>query len=361
MHRPGPGGGGPASGCANVTCMNPRPGPRITSPADFLALVPTALGFHPEESLVLVAIGGEVGDLHARVDLPADDEDEIEEVMQVLLGAVTRARAWLVAVIAYAEEAYPAEEVVDVLLERLAEVDVDVLCAIRADGERWFSLDRTSVDCPEEGVPYDLSSHPITLEAVLDGRVTYESRRELEGSLMCADVDAVQAVEQAAEEAVRRFEAAARDGLGMECPQGARAHLMTEGYWLRQRIRRYVQTREPLDHDEVGRLLAAVLSVDVRDVAWAEMTRADARTHVELWRDVVRRTPPDLLSAPAALLAFAAWLAGEGALAWCAVERCQQVDPDYSMAALVSQALAAAIHPSTWQPFPAEDLPLFAG
>ena len=32
-----------------------------------------------------------------------------------------------------------------------------------------------------------------------------------------------------------------------------------------------------------------------------------------------------------------------------------------SLAGLVSQALAAAVHPSTWQPIPPEDLPLFAG
>jgi hypothetical protein len=107
--------------------------------------------------------------------------------------------------------------------------------------------------------------------------------------------------------------------------------------------------------------VAATLDVDVRDVAWAEISRADASTHVELWRDVVRRTPLDLLAAPAALLAFAAWLAGDGALAWCAVERSQESDPDYSMTALVAQALVAAMPPSTWQPISPGDLPLFAG
>lgn len=341
--------------------MNLRPGPRITSPSDLLALVPTALGFHPDGSLVLVAIGGDVGDMHARVDLPGDDEDALDEVMESVLIAVTRARARLVAVIVYTEEELLAEEVVDALLDRLEEAEVEVLWAIRADGERWYSLDWASACTPDEGVPYDVSSHPITAQAVLEGRVTFESRRDLEDSLVGTDLDAVEAVMQAAEEAMRRFKVAAHDSFGADCPDGAKAYLMTEGYWVRQRVRRFIETGEPLDHEEVGRLVVGTLSIDVRDVAWAEMTRADARAHVELWRDVVRRTPPDLLAAPAALLAFAGWLAGDGALAWCAVERCQQVDPDYSMAALVAQALAAAVHPSTWQQIPPTDLPLFAG
>jgi hypothetical protein len=91
------------------------------------------------------------------------------------------------------------------------------------------------------------------------------------------------------------------------------------------------------------------------------MTRADAGGHVELWRDVVRRTPLDLLAAPAALLGFAAWLAGDGALAWCAVERSQQAEPDYSLAGLLAEALVNAIPPTSWEPIPVHDLTLFAG
>jgi Domain of unknown function (DUF4192) len=342
--------------------MNLRPGPHITSPSDLLALVPTALGFHPEHSLVLVVTAGDVGQMHARVDLPHDDEeDETAEVLDIVLAAVRKAKAHQVVVIAYCDDEHLAEDLVDVLLERLEALDVDVLWAVRADGERWYSLDLISACAPDDGVPYDVSSHPITAQAVLDGRVTFDSRSDLADSLVGTDLDAIEAVQEGVDEAVRGLAADSRHPLGMESPEGLRAHLMTEGYWVRQRVRRYVQTGEPLDNAEAGRLVAATVNIDVRDVAWAEMTRADARAHVELWRDIVRRTPPDLLAAPAALLAFAAWLAGEGALAWCAVERCHEVDPDYSMATLVSQALVAALHPSAWQPVPAGDLPLFAG
>lgn len=332
---------------------------RIKSPADLLALVPCILGFHPQDSLVLVVLAGEGGALHARIDLSAD-EDELGDGIASLLTAVRRAEARQVALIAYSDEAWLAEEAVDRLDEALFDAGVDVRAMIRADGHRWYSLDCDEDCCPVGGEPYDLSSHPITAQYVLDGRVTFGSRRELADSLIGNDTDDIEAVAAAADEAMRRFQGAARHPLGMDLPEGARQHLVAEGFWVRSRVRRFLATQEPLDADEAGRMAVAIVNIEVRDVAWSEMTRANARTHIELWRDLVRRTPIDLVAAPAALLGFASWLAGDGALAWCAVERCQEAEPDYSLAALLTQALTAAVPPSTWQPFPTEELPLFA-
>ncbi|MFC6344376.1 DUF4192 family protein, partial [Nocardioides hankookensis] len=46
---------------------------------------------------------------------------------------------------------------------------------------------------------------------------------------------------------------------------------------------------------------------------------------------------------------FAAWQAGQGALAWCAVDRCVDVDPGYSLAGLVAELLTRAVPPDTWE------------
>jgi hypothetical protein len=91
------------------------------------------------------------------------------------------------------------------------------------------------------------------------------------------------------------------------------------------------------------------------------MIRENADVHVDLWRDVVRRSPEDLVAAPAALLGFAAWLAGDGALAWCAVDRAQQAEPGYGLAGLLAQALAGGVPPSAWRPLGPDTLSLFAG
>ena len=100
--------------------------------------------------------------------------------------------------------------------------------------------------------------------------------------------------------------------------------------------------------------------VPTRDVAWAEITRVSSGHHVELWRGLVRRAPRDLLPGACSLLAFAAWQHGDGALAWCAIDRCLDVDPDYSMAHCVAQILTGAVPPSVWEPIPEDELPVFA-
>ena len=333
---------------------------RIKSPADLLALVPCALGFHPEDSLVLVVLAGEGGNLHARVDLPLDEKATAEALTRLLV-AVSRAQARSVALIAYSEDEFVADEIVDALVEQLSDRAVEVVCAIRADGRRWYSLDCTAECCAPEGEPYDVTAHPITAQSVIEGHVTFRNRQELADSLVGTDTDGMDAVAEAADEAMRRFQSASRQPSGTTSTDGARRHLVLEGHWVRERVRRFLESREPLDSDEAGRMAVAMVSIDVRDVAWAEINRFNARAHVELWRDLTRRAPLDLVAAPAALLGFAAWLAGDGALAWCAVERCQQAEPDYSLAGLLTQALVAAVPPSSWRPIPPEDLPLFAG
>ena len=103
------------------------------------------------------------------------------------------------------------------------------------------------------------------------------------------------------------------------------------------------------DDREVARLLRGILEIRVRDAAWSPLRRERAREHVAFWVDVLRRAPEPMAAAPAALLAFAAWQSGQGALAWCAVDRSTDVDPDYSLACLVAQALLDAVPPDAWE------------
>ena len=63
----------------------------------------------------------------------------------------------------------------------------------------------------------------------------------------------------------------------------------------------------------------------------------------------MRRCPDDLLPHAAGVLGFAAWLAGDGALAWCAVDRGREVDPDHSLLSLVADLLQGAVPPSAWE------------
>jgi hypothetical protein len=192
-----------------------------------------------------------------------------------------------------------------------------------------------------------VSIHPFTAQSVVEGTVVLPSREELAASLVGDEPEARRVSRRADQRAARM--------------QLSRATMVAEGRWVQRRVRQFVGDGVALSTGDVARLVLDLgVDLEVRDVAWAEMDRDDARRHVDLWRDVVRRSPDHLVAAPAALLGFAAWLSGNGALAWCAVDRCQSASPGYSMAGLLTQALAGGLPPTAWRPLPRSALTLFS-
>lgn len=322
----------------SISSTAPR---RVRGPADLLALVPSLFGFHPAESLVLLTVGDSPTPFHARVDLPTDPCG-VEVVGAQLTETVRRNGSTEVVVVAYTGDAGLAHAVVDHLFDCLAKVGVELVCAVRSDSARWWVLPSWPDD---EGTPYDVRDHPWTAEAVLEGNVVHASREELAMTLIGNDPDETEQIAALAGEITERLDRSPTRGL------------VLEGHWVRSRVRRFLSDRRPLDTDDVARLVVAThRSVHVRDVAWAEMNHANASVHVELWRDAARRAPAELRAPVATLMAFAAWLSGDGALAWCGVERALDADPGYGLASLLTQMLAGAVPPSSWRPISRDEL-----
>jgi hypothetical protein len=328
----------------------PRPTP-IRSEADVLALVPFTLGFHPEDSLVLITLNGDDGTFHARIDLP-DEPGEIATVVEMLVEAADRNRGPAptgTLVVAYTDDTCVAETAVGLLEERLTADGFELLMAIRADGSRWFSLGAGSRDRPAPrdlaGVPYDVRTHELSTRAVLDGRVTYRNRDELVDSLAPLDPDVVEEVSAAWAEL-------------QPLDSHDRESLRAEARWLVAQLHQAIERDRVPGPLSLARVLRAIAVPDIRDLAWCDMARSHASRHAHLWREVVRRSPDELVAPAAGLLAFTAWLSGDGALAWCAVERSLSADPDNVLARLVSQALDSALPPSRWIPVHADSLPL---
>lgn len=319
------------------------------SAADLIAVVPQVLGFHPADSVVLMTFG-QADNLHARVDLP-EDEDEQLEVVDMLAEVIARQRASRVALLLYTDDPWLAASFHDAALGRLVPDGVDVIELLRVADGRFHDAG----DVHDPGTTYDLRSHPFTAEQVVRGHLVHDSREQLAASLRLVDAEDARRVAEAAAGAASQV-----GGLPdlERVPRVARA-IAEHGHWIQRTIRRHVRRGTRLSADDAGRLLVLTSVVDLRDVALAEMTRDDAAEHVELWRDLVRRCPTALLPSAASLLGFAAWLSGHGALAWCALDRSDEVDPDYSMAACIRGLLEHAVPPSAWTPIPPDDLPIF--
>jgi hypothetical protein len=235
------------------------------------------------------------------------------------------------------------------LLGRLLDRCVEVIDVLRVDDGRWHSL-------PEDGSPgtaYDLDGHAFTAQGVFDGHVVHRDRAELADTLVGTDED------DAVEVALAATRYADLVSVSEETVSEETGLLHTEARWLQRFIRSHLSA--PIAAVDAGRLLVLVSIIATRDVAWAEITRESSQDHVELWRGLVRRAPRHLRPGAASLLAFAAWQHGEGALAWCAIDRCLEVDPDYSMAHCIAQLLTGAVPPGVWEPIREEDLPVFQG
>ena len=96
------------------------------------------------------------------------------------------------------------------------------------------------------------------------------------------------------------------------------------------------------------RLIVAVQTDSTRDVLWEEMTLADSAAHQSLWVDLTRRAPDEVRAPAASMAAFASWLSGDGAKAWCALDEVP-TEKNYPMAAIVAGALHRALPPSEWE------------
>ena len=331
--------------------MEPTPTLTVRNEADLLALVPFTLGFVPEDSLVVVTLGGDGRPFHARVDLP-DDVLTLETVAAELVVAAVRNDAEVALVVVYTADECLAEMTDELLVPYLVAAGIRILTSIRADGHRWFPLDVGPDDpCRADGVPYDISTHPLTSQGVFEGRVLYGNRSELADSLSVVDPVLVDAVADAV---------ADLPALGPD-----RSLLLAEGQWaLRctdRLLRGGVDEVASCPPEELARLLRALSDPDIRDLVWNEITRPTAPAYVVLWRELVRRSPEHAVAPPAGLLAFSAWLAGNGALAWCAVDRALEADPDHRLAQLVAETLESALPPSRWRPMDPSALTLFAG
>ncbi|WP_127480445.1 DUF4192 domain-containing protein [Nocardioides pantholopis] len=289
-------------------------------PEDLLAAVPVVLGFHPEDSVVLLTFGGD-HQFHARLDLPRSAAD-VEAATAALLAPARRERVQAAALVVYAGEASAAaaRSAARALARRFELAGITVLDALRADGSRWFPLLGGARGVPAWGVPYDVSSHPFTAQAVYDGRAVLGSRADLEAGLR-PDPAGVAAVGDALAGAVACDPEEAADVLDRHLAAGS------------------------VPDGELAGLLLGLRDVAVRDAAWAPVRRAGAADHVQLWSDAVRRAPAEVLADAAAVLAYVAWAAGDGALAWCAIDRCLGADPANTLAGLVAELLERAVPP----------------
>ncbi|MGH3715116.1 MAG: DUF4192 domain-containing protein [Micromonosporaceae bacterium] len=377
----------------------------LRSPEEALAAVPYLLGFHPSDSVVLVGLDNQVVAFTARADLPPpDDAAAVRQIARMLAGLAVRQQVTDVVIIGYGPTFHVDPAVLEAEL-MLSTEGFGVPDVLRVEGDRYWSY-LCDGCCPAEGHPFDVASSEFAATATLAGRVALPDRETLEQQVAPVTGDEQAAMRTAlAHAAVRLSEAltsgAARDGAappaagtGASAPAsagdgarparggsggggdgvGARREVVRDGERELDRALARVADGGRLD-DEAVAWLATLLTVEeFCERAWrrtalaCEPARPDritppgmrgvarhgarrgsvsrstssAREYLELWRELTRRAAPS--PAAAALMGYAAWLTGQGPLAWAATQRALAA-PGYFPARVMAEVLASGVPP----------------
>lgn len=308
---------------------------RLRELGDLIAAIPHMLGFHPRESLVVIVLNGHSVRFAVRVDLV--DPVHAEALVGELVGPIRANQASAVVLVVVSEEvartaAAAHAELVGEIARALCAHEIPVVqaaCVARTTaGSPWFEY----ADSGGGGVLPDGSTSVMAAATAAAGLVTFESREQL-ANLIAADDG----------RSMRRRTRLLADA-DAEHPMDAA--LAAERMDLLERLYREAGAgRLRLDDETVAKAGSALCDPMVRDACLGWCLADGASVAEQVWIALVRATPAPYRAEPATLLAFCAYLRGDGAFAGIALEAALTANPEHTLAALLLSALHGGITP----------------
>jgi hypothetical protein len=323
-----------------------RPG----SPAELLAIVPHLLGFVPQSSLVVMGTAPPRSRVKVtlRYDLPDPPGAGVAaDIAGHAVGVVGSQQLKAMTAVAYGTEIL-VDPVAYALRDAAREAGIDLRDVLRVDqGRYWSYACGDEACCPAAGTPFDPAASQAGAAMAAAGMPVLADRAAVAAQVAPLGGIAAESMRQA----TRRAERHASQLLGKVRKSGrlgaARQMIAAAGL---NAVGALIATyrgggRYATDY-QLAWITVALRDLRVRDDAWARMDPAHLDAHRRLWIDVTRRAQPGYVAAPASLLAFVAWQAGDGALANVALDRALADEPRYSMAQLLRQVITAGAPPS---------------
>ena len=318
---------------------------RISDVGDLVETIPFLIGFHPEESVVVIGFSGARPEpqrvtVTMRVDLPVDPGEP--EVMLPLLRALARSRTESV-VLAVVSRALRDDPRADPIWPALftavsgacAELGIGVADLLLMNTDRWWSLlcDDESC-CPPEGTVRERDSSSAAAQATYAGLVAWRDRASLEQSLVGDDAAHRSVIEpQLLAAAERIATAAARNQLARLRRTDTNAILTAAA-------------AEPtrLTPRRLARFGCALADLSIRDAIWLRIDDRSVDAAV-LLDQLHRRLPAPFDAPPMFLYGWHEWRAGNGTVAAMAADRALASDPGYSAATLLLEAVQSGMDP----------------
>ncbi|MEU9233230.1 DUF4192 domain-containing protein [Streptomyces subrutilus] len=347
---------------------------RITlrSPAELADALPYMLGFHPTDSLVMVAVHGEGGRFGGRLRVgipatPAEWEDTARQVADCLIRGSERRGVrpdGIVVFLCQEPQGGESGQRVMTRLRPLAQrirlacgaLDVPVLEALcLSAGRFWSYVCPDQRCCPAEGSPLAaVGTSVMAAAATFAGLQVRGSLKEIEGRLaplggpVAAEME--RALDRAAAALVPKIlDGATRQEVGAETLALARA-LMSRIALAPPVEGAHADDRDDalLGHDEAAALILGLQDREIRDVAAEWMEDEEAGPALRLWRALARRCVGaygEHAAAPLTLAGWVSWSTGDEPTARIALGLALRADADYRFAQLLHHACNEGIDP----------------
>ena len=341
----------PADESAHVPPVHPRraaadgpaedrevPTLRASGPGEVLQVLPYLLGFHPEESVVLIALRDRRILVSARYDLKAPPEMAVPWMV-----AAGREGATSILVVLYSAtlDGPPLahREHADRLAELAADRELTLTDRLAVGADRWWSYDCSNRRCcPPEGTPIDRAG-AAAVGAVAEGLVSLPRRSDLEAELAPLPGRVVQVS--------GALERADHDRPVDLSPEEHRAR---DWATVRRFVRECERRQDPIPADEAAAVLWALRDLHVRDATLGHLVDGPQPQVTRAWAELVQMAPPLWRAPVATLYAFWCYAAGQGARTNVGIEVALAADPDYSMAHLLDQVVGSGVHPQRFIP-----------
>ena len=315
----------------------------LTSPHDLLAAIPFLIGYHPENSLVLVSLKDDAVGMAMRVDFPTDIAAESYDL---LASHVTRDGALGAFIVAYISDGVDPEPVMINLGAALVRAGIDIKESLIVSGGRFRSMMCTDPTCcPPEGTEVPpLDSSRIAAEHVIAGHpMPFASVRDLIQSISALP----SAHESAWQDEVHQFWVSSdAEEINELQRDGATAVIDLAG--------EYREGRGAEDRELVARVIGRMSDIQVRDFSLGSHCDESADIYWSMWRDLLVIAPRGFVAPIASLFASIAYERGEGALAHKALDRALADDDQYSLALLLRRVFTAGWPPESFTAMRAE-------
>jgi len=328
---------------------------QLGQPGDLIAAVPHLLGFHPANSLVVVGLrkpDARLLGLALRVDLPPPApmsalaeqlcrplrEHDSVAVVIIVVGSTAGGRGGSGGGAVGAGEPYadlPAADLLTTCEDIFAGIGIPVVHRLwtssTSRGARWRCYDEQRCT----GILPDPQATPLAAASAVAGAVTYACREDIAATLAAEDARLL----------TRRailLERASREAEPGPDPETRGAHRLRV---VHEVIERAMGGDPALTDDDVVALTEALSDHLVRDACLVFDDVDQARAAVRVWTALVRGTPPPERAEAACLLAFHAYLAGDGVLAGIALDVASAADPGHVLTGLLCDALVTGLPP----------------